>query len=465
MRPIEPEEALNLIETANSTLHSRLLSLQVPAKRKGAKAKNLKFLHAAYPFNSCVFRNGLPLTPQEERLPDEFLGKNGLPLGLIISNRLEVIDRLVWQGKVFETPSAILSPGNLIGLFEFIDYATKATTIRPDLTIVAGARTLAFAEIPRPGSKKGKLFDLKERHQLHHDIDDYDEESQKDLTEWQLISALRALRQPMVNWKAIVLYFSSDWIDLLASDIMRAQRSDPTVSNADLLLAEGWQKLTRIRDPSNSVYQALKGWGKSHSIRVLEAAHYLLEAGREVVEGRRPCYVPTAYCGTLGPYADFQRQILDPSGCHPSILEPRYLEPGESGYLPLARIFPDLFRKSALSQIREIFSVIAAARAGAEQKDFFTRGLDYDDLLSRLVFRLSSGKEKGAGAGGSIKVFSAKPDKVGARYTFQYPASTLADFYSPHFAPARQNNGEDGTQANLPPANSPFFRVAVRINR
>jgi hypothetical protein len=362
-------------------------------------------------------------------------------------------------------PLPLFSPGTLIGLFEFIDYATNASTIRPDLTIVAGARTLAFAEIPRPGHKKGKLFALKDKHQLHHDIDDYDDESQKDLTEWQLISALRALRQPIVQWKAIVLYFSSDWIELLASDIMRAQRSDPTVSNADLLLAEGWQKLSRIRDPSGSVYQALKGWGRSNSVRVLEAAHYLLEAGREVVEGRRPCYVPTKYCGTLDPYMEFQKQILEASGCHPSILEPRYLEPGESGYLPLARIFPDLFRKSALTQVREIFSVISAARAGAEREDFFTRGLDYDDLLSRLVFRLSSGKEKGVGVGGSIKIFSAKSDKVGTRYTIQYPASTVANFYSPYYAAARQEDGESGIPASLPPANSPFFRVAVRINR
>jgi hypothetical protein len=77
--------------------------------------------------------------------------------------------------------------------------------------------------------------------------------------------------------------------------------------------------------------------------------------------------------------------------------------------------------------------------------------LDY--LLSKMAFRVKSGRERSEGRHGSVSTFQVKLLPLDDRRGYMRKAITIEDFYAPHFL-----------NTSLPPSDSRFFRVCIKLD-
>jgi hypothetical protein len=443
MLRLDFKEASNRIKAVDADLEVLLSAVWDQATK--ACQPDLCFFLAKYPYKHFVFKNGKALDPGNRPLESSLLVANRLPVGLILDNLLEVLDK-----EEIEFPEALLFKGELVGLWELIDdlQAVKSRPT-PKSTISSGSRSLKFLEFPTQETKWKRL-----RAKYKH-LSTYDKEFAK-LREIELIEMISDLDRKSKEWVTQVLYFSSSWFEELRRQLkLTDQERDVHATRLfSHLTGKAWSALARVRDYDDQLNDALTDWGKDSDVARCRAARLLLTQSLEVVDRRRPCFgLADGHHPNLGPLNTLKEELLHVARLNQAILGPTYLDAGRAGFLSLSQLVPSAFDESPEDSLEKIFKIIWRARNEAIKRNLAIPAFDrLPELFSRLTFRVRTGRQRQKGRHGSVSTFKVDGSQsVGG--TFPRESIPIEAFYDPIFS-----------ANNLPPSDSRFFRVAIKLD-
>lgn len=446
MLRLDFKEASEVIRAVDAELEEALRDVWHQAA--GARQGELCFFLARYPYKSFVFKNGQALDPEGEPLRTDLLVAGQLPVGLILDNVLEVIDEVIRNGEVIEFPQSLLFKRQLIGLWELIDdQLTVEGRPTANWTISSGSRSLKFLEFP---TQKAKWDRLRAR---YRQLSTHDKEDIRRLKEIDLIAKISEVDEKCRQWMTQVLYFSPAWFDEL-----RRQYADQNTALRAMRLfsyvqTRGWSTLARVRYNDDQLTDALTEWGGDHNAPRCKAAYLLLRHSFQVLTQRRPCFGLADGGHPLGPLGVLKKELLQIARLNQTILGPTYLHQGQVGFLSLSQLVPSAFEQNPEDSLENIFKIISRARDVAAKLGLVIPGLDNVPMLfSRLTFRVKTGRQRQKGRHGSVLTFKLHCTQPTGG-TFQRRSVPVETFYEPVFS-----------GANLPPPDSRFFRVAMKLD-
>ncbi|NJO38405.1 MAG: hypothetical protein HC871_13375 [Rhizobiales bacterium] len=100
----------------------------------------IKVCIRSYPFTARILDTGTPYWPDGSKVQDDFIVAKGLPLGVILSRSCEIFDYTIPLLPKSPRPTALLSKGDCIGVFELFDEGDdEAHGGKPDWSISAGS--------------------------------------------------------------------------------------------------------------------------------------------------------------------------------------------------------------------------------------------------------------------------------------------------------------------------------------
>jgi hypothetical protein len=447
MRRLDFKDASELIKAVDAELEELLCVVWDQATR--AFQRDLCFFLARYPYKHFVFKNGQALDPDGSPLRTDLLVADQLPVGLILDNSLEVIDEVIRNQEVIEFPQALLFKSQLIGLWELIDQQLKVEgrPIRNE-TISSGSRSLKFLEFPTQEVKWNRLRARYRHLSTHH------KESVRKLKEIDLIEMISEVDQKSKQWVTQVLYFSTAWFAELRRQFADRERTGAAARLFSYFQNRSWSTLARVRYNDDQLTDALTEWGGDSDAARCKAAYLLLRHSLQVLSQRRPCFgLADGIDPNLGPLGTLKEELLQVARLNPAILGPMYLHSGQVGFLSLSQLVPSAFEQSPEDSLENIFKIISRARDAAVKRNVAVPALDnLPELFSRLTFRVRTGRQRQKGRHGSVltfKVDCAQP--VGG--TFPRRSIPIEAFYEPIFS-----------AVNLPPSDSRFFRVAMKLD-
>jgi hypothetical protein len=450
MRQLNFREAAKIIRAVDADLEE---SLRVVWDQAGKDRQGeLCFFLARYPYKSFVFKDGKALDPNGEPLRSDLLVANNLPVGLILDKVLEVIDEVIRKGRVIEFPQSLLFKKELIGLWELIDDQLKVEGRPPsNWTISSGSRNLKFLEFPAQKVQWDRLR-ARYRHLSTHDREDI-----RGLKEVDLVGRINELDEKCRQWATPVLYFAPSWFEELRSQSADQERALLAMRLFSYFQTRGWSTLARVRYNDDQLTDALTEWGGNHNAPRYaprcKAAYLLLRYSFQVLSQRRPCFGLADGNRLLGPLDVLKEELLQVARLHETILGPTYLHPGQVGFLSLSQLVPSAFEQDPADSLEYIFQIISRARESAARLHLAIPGLDkLPELFSRLTFRVRTGRERQRGRHGSVMTFKVHwaPSPGG---TYEKKMIPFEAFYEPVF-----------TGGTVPPPDSRFFRVAVKLD-
>jgi hypothetical protein len=212
--------------------------------------------------------------------------------------------------------------------------------------------------------------------------------------------------------------------------------------------------LARVRYNDDQLTDALTEWGGDSNAARCKAAYLLLRHSLQVLSQRRPCFgLADGIDPNLGPLGTLKEELLQVARLNPTILGPMYLHGGQVGFLSLSQLVPSVFEQSPEDSLENIFKIISRARAAAVKRNVAVPALDnLPELFSRLTFRVRTGRQRQKGRHGSVLTFKVDCSQpVGG--TFPRRSIPIEAFYEPIFS-----------AVNLPPSDSRFFRVAMKLD-
>ncbi len=447
MRRLDFKEASEIIKAVDAELEA-LLSVVWDQAAKACQ-RDLCFFLAKYPYKHFVFKDGKALDPDGKPLRTDLLVADQLPVGLILDNLLEVIDEVIRNEEVIESPQSLLFKNQLIGLWELIDEQLQVEG-RPttNWTISSGSRSLKFLEFPTQKVKWDRL-----RARYKH-LSTHDKEFVRKLKEIDLIQMISEVNQKSKQWVTQVLYFSSSWFDELRRQLADRERAIPATRLFSYFQNRSWSTLARVRYNDDQLTDALTEWGGDSNAARCKAAYLLLRHSLQVLSQRRPCFgLADGIHPNLGPLSTLKEELLQVARLNQTILGPMYLHAGQVGFLSLSQLVPSAFGQSPEDSLENIFKIISRARDAAAKRNVAVPGLDnLPELFSRLTFRVKSGRQRQKGRHGSVLTFKVNCSQP-AGGTFQRKGIPIEAFYEPIF-PA----------VNMPPSDSRFFRVAMKLD-
>jgi hypothetical protein len=446
MRRLDFREASDLIKVVDHELEAvlRVVWDQTPRSRQ----RDLSFFLAKYPYKHFIFKNGRPLDPDGRALRSDLLVANVLPVGLILDDLLEVIDEVIRHEEVIEFPQALLFKHQLIGHFELIDqYLNVEGRPAQSWTISSGSRSLKFLEFPTQRVQWDRL-----RAKYKH-LSTYDKVRARKLREMELIEMIRDVNERTKQWAASILYFSSQWFNEIDLQLADRERRVPAMELFSYFQGASWSTLARVRYNDDQLTDALTEWGGDSDAARCKAAYLLLRHSLQVLSRRRPCFVPTADSLRLGPIDTIKDELLHVARLNRTILGPKYLQKGQTGFLSLSQLVPSAFNQNPEDSLEDVFKIISRARSAALKRGVMVPGLDdLPGLFSRLTFRVKSGRRRQKGPHGSVVTFKINwlpPDGV----AFQRMDVPFHEFYEPSFS-----------DRDRPTSDSRFFRVSMRLD-
>jgi hypothetical protein len=449
MHRLDFVEASKIIEEVDSELEALLRV--VWDQTENSRREGLYFILAKYPYKHFVVKSGRPLAPDGQPLPRELLVADGLPVGLILDHFLEVVDEVIRSEEVIDFPQSLLSKHQLIGLFELIDQHLHVEG-RPtaNWTISSGSRSLKFLEFP---TQRVQWDRLRARYKQ---LSTYDKTIARKLREVELIEMIGEVDQKSKNWEVKILYFSALWFKELEQQLADREKSVPAMELFSYFNNASWAALARVRYNDDQLTDALTEWGGDPNTARCKAAYLLLRHGVQVLSKRRPCFGPADHNENLGPLDTISEDLLQVARLNPTILVPKYLQVGQTGFLSLSQLVPSAFNESPEDSLEDIFKIIARARNAAIKHRVSLPVLDHlPELFSRLAFRVKSGRRRQKGRHGSVSTFRVKflPPGAPIGVPFQREDIPIREFYDPFF------KGDD-----LPTSDSRFFRVAMKLH-
>ncbi len=209
-----------------------------------------------------------------------------------------------------------------------------------------------------------------------------------------------------------------------------------------------------MRYNDDQLTDALTEWGGDSNAARCKAAYLLLRYSLQVLSQRRPCFgLADSIHPNLGPLDTLKEELLQVARLNPTILGPMYLHAGQVGFLSLSQLVPSAFEQSPEDSLENIFKIISRARDAAVKRNVAVPGLDnLPGLFSRLRFRVRTGRQRQKGRHGSVLTFKVDCSQSGAG-TFPRRSIPIEAFYEPTFS-----------AVNLPPSDSRFFRVAMKLD-
>jgi hypothetical protein len=447
MRRLDFKEASELIKSVDAELEALLSAVWDQATR--AFQRDLCFFLARYPYTHFVFKDGKALAPDGQPLAPDLLVAGRSPVGLILDNLLEVIDEVIRNEEVIEFPQSLLFKNQLIGLWELIDEQLQVEG-RPttNWTISSGSRNLKFLEFPTQEVKWNRLRARYRHLSTHH------KESVRKLKEIDLIEMISEADQKSKQWVTQVLYFSASWFAELRRQLVDRERTGPAARLFYYFQNRSWSTLARVRYNDDQLTDALTEWGGDSNAARCKAAYLLLRHSLQVFSQRRPCFgLVDGIHPNLGPLGALKEELLQAARLNPTILGPMYLHPGQVGFLSLSQLVPSAFEQSPEDSLENIFKIISRARNAAAKRNVAVPALDnLPELFSRLTFRVRTGRQRQKGRHGSVLTFKVDcTQPVGG--TFPRRSIPIEAFYEPIFS-----------AVNLPPSDSRFFRVAMKLD-
>jgi hypothetical protein len=446
MRRLDFKEASELINTVDAELEALLSAVWDQATK--ACQRDLCFFLAKYPYAHFVFKDGKALAPDGKPLRPDLLVAGRLPVGLILDNLLEVIDEVIRNEEVIEFPQSLLFKNQLIGLWELIDEQLQVEG-RPttNWTISSGSRNLKFLEFPTQEVKWNRLRARYRHLSTHH------RESVRKLKEIDLIEMINEVDQKSKQWVTQVLYFSASWFDELRRQLEEREGAVPATRLFSYFQDRSWSALARVRYNDDQLTDALTEWGEDSDAARCKAAYLLLRHSHQVLSQRRPCFgLADGIHPNLGPLDTLKEELLQVARLNQTILGPMYLHAGQVGFLSLSQLVPSAFEQSPEDSLENIFKIISRARDAAVKRNVSVPGLDnLPELFSRLTFRVRTGRQRQKGRHGSVLTFKVDCSQPGG--TFPRRSVPIEAFYEPIFS-----------AVNLPPSDSRFFRVAMKLD-
>jgi hypothetical protein len=459
MEAIDGPAGVNILGSVNAQL-ANLVGAVYESSSEARKA-SLSFALARYPFADYVIRAGHALAPAGKEFPADWLVTDQLPFGVILKNCVEVVEGVIGSTGIDGMPQAILGAGELIGLFELVDKLKEAKgPIKPDWTIYSGARSIRFIEFP---TQEGKWTKLRARYPQW--LGPYNRDEAPTYDEFYYLKRIRPLLEECRRWSSEILYFSPGWAELLGNGSIGAltgANQEDAHRLVRFLTDTAWLPAATVRQSSHMTEKMLESWGGSKDVARCNAAHLLLTLCREVLAGRRPCFVPVRGRPDFAPFETIQGDFLRVADLRETILAPAYLGPGESGYIPLHLYVPDAFQVSPKDGLIEVLKIIARTKRRARGRHVeqdvehaAVPALDVDDVFSRIEFRVRSGQARKAGKHGGVATF--RVDFRDADRTGDYRESDIpiASFYDHPF----------GSEEEMPASDCKFFRVCVKLRR
>ncbi len=447
MHRLDFKEASDVIKTIDPELEALLRVVWNQTARR--RQDDLSFSLAKYPYKHFVFKNGRALDPTGKPLSADLLVADQLPVGLILDNMLEVIDEVIRREEVIEFPQSLLFKQNLIGHFELIDqYLNVEGRPVPNWTMSAGSRSLKFLEFP---TQRVQWDRLRAR---YRQLSTYDKSTVRRLNELELIKLIGEVDQKTKQWATQILYFSSLWFRELEEQLADRDRAVPAMELFSYLLKTSWSTLARVRYNDDQLTDALTEWGGDSNAARCKAAYLLLRHSLQVLSQRRPCFGPAVNIPELGPLDTLGQELLQVARLNRTILGPKYLHAGQTGFLSLSQLVPSAFSDSPEDSLVDVFKIISRARAESHKRHVAVPGLDdLPQLFSRLAFRVKSGRRRREGLHGSVLTFRVhwtSPDAA----VFRLEEIPIREFYEPSF-----------TEHDLPPSDSRFFRLRSGTER
>jgi len=447
MRRLDFKEASELIKAVDAELEALLSAVWDQATK--ACQRDLCFFLARYPYAHFVSKDGKALAPDGRPLGPDLLVAGRSPVGLILDNLLEVIDEVIRNEEVIEFPQSLLFKNQLIGLWELIDEQLEVEG-RPttNWTISSGSRNLKFLEFPTQEVKWNRLRARYRHLSTHH------KESVRKLKEIDLIEMISEVDQKSKEWETQVLYFSAAWFAELRRQLADRERTGPAARLFSYFQNRSWQTLARVRYNDDQLTDALTEWGGDSNAARCKAAYLLLRHSLQVLSQRRPCFgLADGIHPNLGPLDTLKEELLQVARLNPTILGPMYLHAGQVGFLSLSQLVPSAFEQSPEDSLENIFKIVSRARDAAVKRNVAVPALDnLPELFFRLTFRVRTGRQRQRGRHGSVLTFKVDCSQpVGG--TFPRRNIPIEAFYEPIFS-----------AVNLPPSDSRFFRVAMKLD-
>jgi hypothetical protein len=447
MQHLDFKSASKHIKAVDTRLESLLRAIWNQASKE--KQKELCFFLAQYPYRSYIIKNGRPLNPTGQGLSRDLLVAGGMPCGLILTNLVEVIDEMIRSEAFVEMPQALLPNKQLIGVFEFIDeHLGVSGRPVPDWTISSGARSIRFLEFPTQKVQWDRL-----RSRYRH-LPTYEKPFARALGEMDLLDLLTEQEDFCQKWMTDILYFAPAWFYEAEDQASDPQRSVPASELFSYFKNLGWESLARVRDRANKLEDAINEWGGDASAAKCKAAYLLIRYSMDVLTQRRPCFAPFYGRSEAGPFDILVEKLLSIARLDGQILAPSYLRAGEAGFLSLSQLANSAFVKNPEDNLDDIIRIVVRAWKASVSHGITVPGLsNLDYLMSRMAFRVKSGRERGEGRHGSVSTFRVKLLPIDDRRGYTRKSIMIDDFYSPHFV----------TTA-LPPSDSRFFRVCIKLD-
>ena len=459
MEAIDGPAGITILGTVNPEL-AHLVDAVYQTSSDAQKA-GLSFALARYPFADYIIRAGHALAPDGKDFPTDWLVTDQLPFGVIIKNSVEVVEGVVGSANIVEMPQAILGAGKLVGLFELLDKLKDAKgPIKPDWMIYSGARNIRFIDFPTQEGKWTKL-----RSKYPHALGPYSRGEAQALEEFWYLRRIRPLLDKCREWNSEILYFSPGWVALLANNslmTLNGANREHAHNLVRFLTDAAWLAAAVVRQSSNLTEKMLESWGGSKDVAKCNAAYLLVTLCREVLAGRRPCFVPVRGRLDFAPFDTLRRDFLQVADLRDTILAPSYLNPGESGYLPLHYYVPDAFRENPRDGLIAVLNIIARTKKKARDRRVdedvehaAVPAFDVNDIFSRIQFRVRTGQARRMGRHGAVATFRANFSKADRTGNYEESVIDMSEFYGHFF----------DSEADMPTSDCKFFRVCVKLQR
>ena len=388
-----------------------------------------------YPYGAPIVANGTPVFPDNSIAMDAFIVSGGLPIGVILENSCEIFEFVAGEKSSIEAPDTILMSGELIGLFETMDWIVGVLNPIPATWNIRSGVSSIYSSITF--NTEGNQNRLSKHFGEYIDLTAF-KKAKTFVDQLKFLSTYEQLRR---SWTTKILYFSSEWIAPLRDTNCNSE----AIKLRDMLLSRAWRNIQRLlyRDAS-SLQKRLHADSRGD---FAEDAGALIKRVRDVVEGRQPCYVPMTTDSPLGPFGEITK-ILDIVTEERWVLVPTYLPSGGTGYMKVDHVAPSLIYTKKFGGIKaRILDAIGNLRSAAERElreKPSSRELDpYINLLGKIMFQSPGMSNDGPQSYYKIH--------LGNNLSQVTPVETSKDeFYDPLFSP-------------LPADKSTFFRSSLRI--
>lgn len=345
----------------------------------------LRAMRVRYPYGKSLLSEGVPRLPNGASFDADFIVSGSLPLGIITSGSLDVIDGSgVSASRDGKPPMSLaqLKSGDLVGIFEALDIAPEGVgQAFPDWTIYSGINSIQPLE---DITTAGRYNSIKREIGISPTRNDIKRKN----TFGQKIYLMRDNLSFINTWMTEIIFLNKVWFESLFESDLDEEIEIFALRARDNMRTKAWHAVTHTRNihSSSLKYFYPSGNMKIADRRVANSAYRLFVALVDVATGRRPFFVFDCASEDLAPILSIQEGFLKKSGMNGGLLRPAFASAEHPiGYLPFHYLLPELMATpgaaansldaidEGLSKIEEAADSLPAAEEDGKSVPFLRR--------------------------------------------------------------------------------------------